>query len=639
MNATSERYSTQPVDRPAYLRARYQRLALVVNESQFDTVDSSDTETLVVSCDWILAKQAVARNRHCVHYELGLVDWEPPASLERELFIRANDWIYDGKTDLTLFDGVSLGKMFNQYGTMCLINFHRMHNAISRLIDMFSPEEVVFYDFMNDVNIMSRPLRVKLVQDVAEARGLTFTDALADDGAAHRQMSIIDTAASPEPLLRKVLRRLYIRGLEILSGLGCLIRGNRARALVLINTNMAEPLIRKFDGRGVEPVFRAQTPPKRGGILAHCIKTGIRLVDFSQPDLDAADRDRIAAIKAALTANVDAPGPVDVRFLRRAVMRDIVAEGKLEDAARDCKAAAEDIARIRPERLVVDGSRGRPVRAYIERARQKEIAVDYIWHSPLTPQNLYYDALGGDPLSEPLITRCLSWGPVNEQWMRDVEANMPSTRVGAPWGGRYNREQNIAAIDTDSNILILQYTPNICDLRGLNSNMYSSFIELVRTLQKLGFDNLRYKIHPGPGRWGTEYFEKIKKAFGIEVLVQKYEPYASCLEWSDIVIGPFLTGAKFETLMYSRPYFAMLLPPVRTYYDYYPGYPVFKSVEEVVDAIQGYDEDFVQAGENLINSVCAADTIPNGAHAFWDALRSPDIVDPAPAAIQDRNYG
>lgn len=618
------------VSRPAFLKERYARLALITEAAQLDLAARDDA--LIVSCDWLLAKRAVQKGLHCVHYELGLLDWTPPQDLDNGLFIRPNDWVYDNGNDVTMFDGASLGKMFNQVSTMCMINYHRMERSLSSLIDMFSPEEIVFYDFRNDLNILSRELSVHLVKGVTTQHGLLFSDAKAAPDGSANAIAETPVAAVPESLGKRILAWGYCRIVESVSRIGCIFRSARPKTLVLVNTNMAEPLLRHFDGIGVTPVFWSRTPPKRLRFLIHCFARGVLFISPAQASLSDTDHQKLARIKEAIIAMRGSKSLPRVEFLLECIIQEVVLKGKLEAAALEYKIASRTLVRLQPAHVVVDGVRSQSQRAYLEYASANRIGTDYIWHSPLVPQDFMIDSLGGDPKTKPLVSRCLSWGPVNEIWLDDVEAKMPTARVGTPWGGRYSHQPPPPNRGKDTKILILQYTPNSSDLAGLNSNMYSSLVTLVRELNAAGYHNIHYKLHPGRGRWKTGYFREIADAYGIDVKILKPEPYEECVRWSDVVIGPLLSGALFETLSLGRPYFALFLAPHKTYPNYYGDFVTYDNIDDVVTAIGGDREESMRTAHELMNAVCSTDTIANGAAAFWSALRD-DKQKRTPSAV------
>ena len=167
--------SNRPVlgleDLPSYLKPCYRQLALVTNWNQVEQLDAEDEDTLIVSCNWLLWQEALLENRQCVHYALGIISWDEPNTLDRDLYIRANDWLYgDGVRDLTLFHGVSLGKLFCTDVAMGLMNFHRFERSLVPLINRFGAEEIVYFDFANDISVLDRDMRRDTVRSSEEQR-------------------------------------------------------------------------------------------------------------------------------------------------------------------------------------------------------------------------------------------------------------------------------------------------------------------------------------------------------------------------------------------------------------------------------------------------------------------------------------
>ena len=109
-----------------------------------------DIETLIVCCDWLVWQKVIREKRHCVHYELGIFDCSDPDPVDTSLSVRANDWMFDEGRDLTLFRGVSLGSTFGNKSSACLISFLRIEKSLHKLIERFSPEEILYFNYSND---------------------------------------------------------------------------------------------------------------------------------------------------------------------------------------------------------------------------------------------------------------------------------------------------------------------------------------------------------------------------------------------------------------------------------------------------------------------------------------------------------
>lgn len=605
---------TEGLDR---LKSAYARLALVTSAEQAARIED-DGETLIVSCDWLLWQELSEAGRPAVFYELGLLDWDDLDQLDSQLFIRANDWVYDAQgRDVTLFRGVSLGKLLTGDCSMALINFARMDRSLAVLAERFAAREFIFFDYSNEISTLGGEQRRALVRGLAEERGLAFTDRSAE---AAGEFLVAEKAAPPPPKggWRGRLACLYSRLADLVTGLAALARPGRRRVLLLVNTNLAEPLVRNFTGRGVVGFLNARTLPKRLGLVAHCLATGFRLAHLDRARPAPADQVVVQAIRDDLAALFQQPASRRLAFLRGHVRTRVLGPGQLEGLAAEVRAAEATLDRLRPERIVVDGVRNRPPRVYLELARPRGIKVDYIWHSILAPGRKLYDALGCDAREPALVDRVLAWGRANEQWVESIGAEVGVERVGCPIGDRYREpcHRPPAKSPAETNVLLLQYTPASTDLRGLNANMYSSFIEVTRLLAERGYRAIRLKLHPGPGRWKKSYFERIAARFGISLEIQKFEPFHECAAWADLVIGPGHSGAFFETLAAGKRYLPLIMRPHSYDLRYYDSYPISETMDDLARALDALPPD----GSALLENFYATGEFPNSSRRVWQVL-------------------
>ena len=237
-----------------------------------DLLDSGDEETLVVSCDWLLWQQALAEKRHVVHYELGIVSWEEPNTLDKDLYIRANDWLYDeAGQDVTIFHGVSLGKLFCTNVAMGLMNYHRVERSLKPLVRRFGIKEIVYFDFANDITVLGQNLRRNTVRNFTETLGLRFVDRSEEAQTDGLSMSENPTALRGHGFLKNALMFFYTRGLEFLTNLRSLAAPAMRRVLVIANNNLSEPLAKNFPGGDIIPIFMSRQ--RAGDILPVPVNT------------------------------------------------------------------------------------------------------------------------------------------------------------------------------------------------------------------------------------------------------------------------------------------------------------------------------------------------------------------------------
>ncbi len=611
---------------PDHIRATYRQMALVTSEEQLERVGLDD-DTLIVSCDWLLWQKAIANKQHCVHYEQGITLWAEPDTLDSDLMIKSNSWLYDNGEDPTLFHGVSLGKLFHGQVLFCHLNIYRLERSLLKLIEKFMPAAIHFYDFANDINVLNKDMRRLLVQSVASSKTLKFTDHSQDnDPSAHSIAEDLLAAPSRPSTSRKLTGQAYGFIMSTLTRFRSSLK-RKPKVLLLLGGNTLAPLLEKFDGGNYTPVVQARTVPKKIGRLLSYIHKGVQLIDMPDATLTASAQAQLKDIRSKLDALlVDQEDPhrhILYRFLRTYFLNST----RLEDLAGEVMKAEKVMGRIQPQRILVDGVRNPPPRIYIELAQYHDCDIDYLWHSPMVPQYLKFDALGGDPNTKPMVSRCLSWGPMNEHWLDSVGAKMPRVRVGSPLSDRYSgwksaHVKSIIKPASETNVLVLQYAPILSDLKSLNASLYFCFVEFVRRLKDEGFENVRFKLHPGPGRWKKAYFKAIADFFNLDVEILKTEPYGDCVDWADIIVGPAQTGAFFETLAAGKPYYAYILKPnsydVRCYTDY----PVSASIDDVVKSVRNreMEGDGAPDGAGILDQLYSMSEFPSGSQRLWQVI-------------------
>lgn len=610
-------------DLPTYIKGQYRHLALVTHQDQVDLIDQNDEKTLIVSCGWLLWQELVESGRHAVYYELGILDWDEPDTLGTDLNLRANDWVYELGNDAVMFQGVSIGRMFGAEISMALLNYHRIIRCLRKLIERFGPEEIWLFDFTLDINLLGEDMRKMVVQMAVRECGVGFIDRSSDTPRRTHEVGEEVFVRKEHGRFSLFLLSVYSWVLETVSGLRCFFSPRERRVLVQVISNMATPLIRNFSSQGLTPMFLGRTVPKKLDLLWRCLKHGLLLVTPRTAALSPQDQRRIDAIHDAFDAACSKPSEGSRQFIHLYFRHHALETGRLMEMARLIKAVDRLLERYKPARIVVDGVRHVPPLIYVELAGNKGIAIDYIWHSPLSPQNKKLEALGTDPHRPSKVTRCLTWGRTNERWLDRTGAQTARVRVGSPLRDKYTRQEKMTLAELDSpgerKILLLQYTYQIDDLAGLNTNMYENFVNTILELRKLGYSRFRFKLHPGPGRWKKSYFESIAEHYGLGCKILKTEPFHEQLDWADIVIGPAATGALYETLAAGKPYHAFLLSPHSLDAGYFEGYPLLTSVDQLPQALAN---DTPPDGRKLIDNLYSSDEFPNPSKRFWAVLEN-----------------
>ena len=633
-------------DLPSCLRAHYRKLVLIGGEDDLRRFDGEsrgqgegDAETLIVCCDWLLWQRLAAENRHCVYYELGIVDWDAEDTLDTELHLRANDWLLERDSpDETLFHGVSLGRLFCSEASMALINFHRIHRSLSKLIERFSPQELHLFDYKYDINRLNRNLRTRLIADVAAECGVAFVDHGESGQTDAAFLKGLATTRQIESRAGWKLRaiKLYTATMSLITRLRRCASGRLPRVLVMINSHLLRELLPGYDAQKVIPVVLSRSIPKKPGFVARCIAKGVLLTATRSRALSAEDHESLARIRAGIKRITDDADGLQGRFMAAYVQGTLIPPGALEGLAETVLEMEELIERTHPARIVIDSVLSRRHLCVAELASTRGIKVDYTWHSPHTPLSMKMGALGGDPRHPVLVSRCLSWGRTNDIWLRRIDAREETVRIGSPFGARRHPvEERNRRQGTDRHVLLLQYTYNIRDIRGLNHAMYHGFVSTVKALEALGYRNIRFKLHPGPGRWEVDDFAAIAELFGINCEIRKLEPYVDCLAWADVVIGPIASGTLFETLSAGKPFHAQMIAPYKALDpSYYDGLSIIFGTDDLARALArktGPETD------KLLEDMYSLDEIPDPAHRFWSALENAgamsQIPEDAPHAV------
>ncbi|MBC7952319.1 MAG: hypothetical protein H7Z12_10955 [Rhodospirillaceae bacterium] len=611
----------QPVlrleDACARLKPVYTRIALVAADAQLRLVPG-DEDTLVVSCDWLAWQKASAEGRHCLFYEWGLKDWYDNDHLHRELFIRANDWLYDGDRDITLYRGVSLGKSFANEVSVCLANHARLSVALTNIVQAFAIREIVYYDFRNETDGLTPEMRRTCIEMVCADNGLSYSDQSASVDAGSYTVSEHAMVSRERPRWQVAMLNAYGLVAEALTSLRTWGRKGE-RPLLMIGTNMAAPLAEQFDLADVTPMFTTRVLPKGPRMLMHCLRRGIRLVRLTAGRPNRADRQRAGEVIAEAERLFARPAPQSLRFVQAYVRECFLKPDRVAAAAAQVRSIERLFDRHKFTRVVVDGVRHWPPRAIMEVAALRHVPMDSTWHSSLAPNNVLLDALGGDPRMPPLVSRCLTWGSAHEEWLQKTNARQPVIRVGCPIAERYRGAVPVAkplANRAEVNVLLLQYTP----IWGLNVNMYESFVDLVRLLRAKGFRKIWMKLHPGRGRWRREYFLEIAEFFGLGCEIFKYEPYSQFAAWADMVVGPALSGSFFETLAAGKRHYPMIMRPHGFDLEYYRDCRIVERVEEIDELVE---RDEPIDARKLFDAFYSVDTIDNAALAFWHAVGKP----------------
>jgi len=600
-----------------YIKNHYRRLALVTHERHVARLDPEDTDTLIISCDWLLWQKCLEREMHCIFYEAGLLDWPKNGPRNVDLNIKANDWIFiDGK-DASKFNGVSLGKQFMKEISLFIVSYTRLELSLRVLTTKFKPEEYLYFDYRTELGILDMKVIDSIVFSVAKAcevKVINKRDPVKyDDTELPRRPlygALIETAE------RKQYYNLYLKLMDITSWLRSLISRRRYKALFLVGDIISIPLLKKFCSKKLFPVLLSHLIPNKKDFLFNCLKKGVLSVTPPKARLDENDVRQVNNIIREYDVYWALPGNGVEAVIRDYIRTRIFDSGRIFRMAGEVKRAIRVIENVKPDRMIFDGVVNPPQRIYLELAYNNGIQTDYIWHS-IIAQDIRMDALGCDDRSESHVSRCLTWGKMNEDWLDNIGAKTKRVRVGSPVGDMY---RNVSCSNDKANnghVLLLQYTGTVADLRGLSANHYSYFVNVVRMLHESGYSKIYMKLHSA--LWRKRYYDNISRYFGLNCRICLEGRFMDFIKWSDFAIGPVESGAFLEVLAGHKNHYPVLLSPHSVKTEYFEKANIFEDDASLRDAIENKR---MQDRRSILNYVYSYDEIPNSSKRIWEILEN-----------------
>lgn len=628
-------------DNPPGIRDGYRRLALVSHPRHMRELDAADEDTLVVAHSWLLWQEAIAGGWHCVQYESEAARQEH-ADQATDIHVRTNDWLYaGGDEDPTIFHGVSLGRRFSREIGLLIMERERLERALECLVARYRPSELLFMDFRADYAVMDCSGRFALVKDFADRHGIAVLDQrdppTGDDPHlpfAEFYGRDVQEESAREAIAVTWARRGLVTLLDILGGLRRRLSPGRP-VVIMANTHLtAIPLIENFRAGKLFALILADWYPRKRDVvfLVRNLARGALPASCRRPRLDDDDAREIVRIEDRLEEAWRTPPHGHEREIRRYVKERIIAPGRLRAMAADVKWVERMLKKHHPDMVLSDGLDYHLCHIFFILAKDLGIATAATWHAPYI-QDVRMGILGGDPRVVPAIDLFLTWGPINEAWLDAIGATARAIRTGSPTIQRSPLAPAPSA--KRDRALLLQYLATGEDHAFPQAAQYPFFVETVRMLRRIGFSEVRLKVHPGA--YSKEHYRMVAEAFGLDCAIYKDESFQDLVVWADIVIGPVVSGAMVEVLGTGKPYYPILLRPHAVNTRYLKGHPVFSSVEELGDALLGDEApDFGK----LIDDLAGIGHFPNPARRAWEVLSDELSVGcQAPAARPEGSSG
>ena len=542
-----------------------------------------------MSCNWLLWRQAADEGWHIVFYE-SYLDPIDRDLLSHSHYIRAADWMYVDGRDITLFEGVSLGRKLILHISRIILEWNRLSNSLENLVVRFQPEKLLFFDFQAELPGMDAQGRWSVVLDVAQRHNLTAIDqrelAKSDnDSLPNKQFLILN--ARPKPTMKMRVKASVSKGLGLVLSSVSTVLGvfhrRRRKVLLMCMHKTTLPLLSRLDKKYPRAMMPARLFPNKRhiGFLFRSLLKGVYLLELALPKLDADDRNALDVVRADVS---EALARADI-LLGGAIakhVRDIFNTDWPEQTAQTIKWANTLLDRCRPDAILVDGLLNSDYNIVIESARRRNIKVAGTWHSIIMTDTAF-PIFGTDSRLPPLVDRAFSWGAMNEAWLKNTKVHCDFARTGSLISSRSKSVIN-APFKTGKNVLILQLAVPGGDITGRAASEYAAFADIAVALLREGYQNVRLKLHPGFPR--DDYYKRIVEHYGFKCAVVREGSIEEQVGWADIVIGPACSGGMLETVATGTPYYPFVALPTDINPEYLDGIPFFSDVDTLVTAVR-----------------------------------------------------
>ncbi|AVM74864.1 hypothetical protein [Magnetospirillum gryphiswaldense] len=600
---------------PDWLCDHYQRIVFIAHGHQLDGLDPTDHTTLVLSLDWLAWRRWVDRGGHGLHFEYFLTTLFSGAPEERGYLMSACRWMYVDGADATMFDGVSLGKLFNWQVSSAFHAINRFWIAVNRALDRFSPLRVAVRGLRVEYEFLDQDGLLALLRRAVHDRNLTLELDLIppQPGWVFPELHY-DRELPPEPRLRSVLRSAFEWSVEKLFNVASWFRRRRPRVLIFHNPLMVQALIGEAEGAPVEPVLLAGTQPKRPTDLLALLRAGVHLIGRPVIRLNNRDRQTLASMQKLLEdAWQHRPATDPIEESLRAIIRTVVFGGQeLAMRATEVRIYGRMFRRQRIDCLMVGDSENHTCRMLLELARQRGVPCDELLNGMfLSYQQM--DARCGDGFHPAAIDRLLSWNRGNEIWLKETGATASACRTGYPVVDLM-RARKAGPAPRNGNALILPPHVDRSDVAALYGNVYSAVLLAIGAARRAGFTNIRVKVHPGFN--DIRYYQEVLAYCGASCELYKDGALAEHIHWSDVVIGPVNSGAFVETLATGRPYVPFLIRPSALEPALYVGITVAENVEELDALLQ----TTTRADEAALDILSDRQPTLSAARRVWNAI-------------------
>jgi hypothetical protein len=574
---------------------------------------SADDGTVVVATEWMTWRQAQRSGLPCLHLEAGADRWPEAAGDPTRFYLRHGEWMLDqGGSDLTLFRGLSLGRVLENDVVYFMIAYERAWHCLDRLAERLRPAEILLLDLQAEWHLFDADDKRRMAREIADRHGIPLADRLAPPARPLYAAEAYSGVSVPPSGLKEVLRNLYGHLVAFASGLGPARR--RRPVMMLLNGIMLRTLMASDPRRGAGIALLAGHWPKTWAFLGECWKKGIRLVHLPRLPLDASDQARLREIAADLERLWAVPA-TGAEEGRRARVRKLIREGALADRAEKVKNLQALFDRVAfAQVLVGDANSGFAV-ALLQEAKRRGIPTDELPNGMLMSDQ--WTAVRGGGRLPPLLDRFLCWGEQNDAWGRLIlDPKVDRTITGYPVIESLARQATPRRSER-RRALVLPVYVDYHDVAALHANIATYLVDCIRMLSRQGFTEFRVKVHPGFAV--KSYFETLLQSENLDCRVFKEGSLAEHVAWADVVVGPANSGSIVEVMALDRPYYGIAPVPTLMKDDYLTMFQVSENLTELEERVANNNEPDRQA---ILAEHCSLGRFPALAGRVWDALQN-----------------
>lgn len=600
---------------PAAIPTSIQHVALISHRRHLACVG---TDTLVVSTDWLAWREATRQGHPAVLLETMLTEWPKVLGDPAELYIRARQWGISNGHDVTLFEGVPLGSLFDRSVAMFNNAFARLWYGVDRVLERFHPSRVTLHGLRAEFDFISPDLQRQIVEDACIRHGCTFENShdpiIDDDNKVELDIGVLsaDAPANWRDSIRDMAVWLASLPFEARRRLA-----PRPEMLLWSNNGTALPLLEHLDSKKIHPIVIGRSMPKRLRLLWRWWCKGIVFSSLPNSKLNQKDTQRLQEIEDRL---IQLPvTDIFSRAQRQFVNDHIIQNGSLRVMARHIKQWRAFFQRHRIRRVVIGDITNSLGILIASVARRHGAAIDELPNGMFVTPQRSPPRLPNHPGR--LLDRMLGWGnTVRSLLDKQGAQDLPSLSIGYPAldGSRLlSRRDRRPPQERDARALVLPVYVDCDDSIGLRANIFRHLVDTVRSLKDAGYTHIRVKIHPALPN--PAYYRQVLESEGLAVEFYCHGGLEPHLMWADFAVGPANSGSLVECMAADLPYYVVLPQPSMIDTSLLGPAIIVDSGSQLVRIL---DSGAVPDNLAILETIAGFQTHPTPCRRFWQVMEA-----------------